>query len=125
MFPKDAGSGNEEPFVEFSEPAAVDQWTSDGRFVIFRNFRQAVYAIPPAGDRAPRMHVDMPFFEDEVHVAPDGRWVAFNADESGRWEVHIAAFPGPSGRFHAAVACSRNGAQTAESCSTWAPTARW
>ncbi len=33
------------------------------------------------------------FTEDEVHVSPDGRWVAFNADESGRWEVYVATFP--------------------------------
>ena len=33
------------------------------------------------------------YIEDEVHVSPDGRWVAFHADESGRWEVYVAAFP--------------------------------
>ena len=45
------------------------------------------------GDRTPRMLVDTPFTEDEVHVSPNGRWVAFNTDESGVWEVYVAAFP--------------------------------
>ena len=54
---------------------------------------KAVYAMPLSGDRTPRLLVDTPFVEDEVHVSPDGRWVAFNADESGRWEVYVAAFP--------------------------------
>ena len=49
--------------------------------------------MPLSGDRTPRLLVDTPFIEDEVHVSPDGRWVAFNADESGRWEVYVAAFP--------------------------------
>ena len=99
VFLKDAVSGKEEPLVEFSEPVTVDQWTPDGRFVIFRNFGKAVYAIPFAGDRTPRKLVDTPFIKDEVHISPDGRWVAFNTDESGRWEVNIAAFPGfTSGR---------------------------
>ena len=39
------------------------------------------------------MLIDTPYFEDEVHVSPDGRWVAYNADESGRFEVYVARFP--------------------------------
>jgi eukaryotic-like serine/threonine-protein kinase len=58
-----------------------------------RTFGQAVYAMPLRGDRTPRMLADTPFIEDEVHVSPDGRWVAFHTDESGRWEVYVAAFP--------------------------------
>jgi hypothetical protein len=39
--------------------------------------------------------VDTPSYtEDELHLSPDGRWVAFNSDESGRWEVYVASFPG-------------------------------
>ena len=49
--------------------------------------------MPLTGDRTPRLLVDTPFIEDEVHVSPDGRWVAFNTNESGRWEVYVAAFP--------------------------------
>jgi Tol biopolymer transport system component len=55
---------------------------------------RAVWAVPLGGDGKPRMLVDTPYVEDEVRVSPDGRWVAFNADESGRWEVYVATFPG-------------------------------
>ena len=54
---------------------------------------KAVYAMPLSGDRTPRLLADTPYIEDEVHVSPDGRWVAFQADESGRWEIYVAAFP--------------------------------
>ena len=74
-------------------PLVVDQWTPDGQFIIARNAGQSVWAIPVNGERTPRLLVDTPFIKDEVHVSPDGRWVAYNADESGRWEVYIAKFP--------------------------------
>ena len=93
VFVKDLASGQEDLLVSLDERVAVDQWTPDGRFVIFRTFGKAVYAVSLNGDRTPRMLADTPFTEDEVHVSPDGRWVAFNADESGRWEVYVATFP--------------------------------
>jgi Tol biopolymer transport system component/DNA-binding winged helix-turn-helix (wHTH) protein len=93
VFVKDLTSGQEDLLVPFDERVAVDQWTPDGRFVIFRTFGKAVYAVSLSGDRTPRMLADTPFIEDEVHVSPDGRWVAFNANESGRWEVYVATFP--------------------------------
>jgi eukaryotic-like serine/threonine-protein kinase len=93
VFVKDLTTGTEEPLVSFQKPVVVDQWTPDGRFILFRSFGKAVYAMPLTGDRTPRMLVDTPFLEDEIHVSPDGRWVAFHTNESGRWEIYVAAFP--------------------------------
>jgi Tol biopolymer transport system component len=93
VFKKDLTSGREEPLVKFGEPVTLDQWTPDGQFIIFRTFGKAVYAMPLSGTRTPRMLTETPFLEDEVHVSPDGRWVAFDANESGRWEVYVARFP--------------------------------
>jgi eukaryotic-like serine/threonine-protein kinase len=93
LFVKDVVSGREEPLGTFGEPAVLDEWTRDGRFIVFRTLGKAVYAMPLGGDRTPRLLADTPYTEDEVHVSPDGRWVAFQADESGRWEIYVAAFP--------------------------------
>jgi hypothetical protein len=38
------------------------------------------------------------FRKFEPHVSPDGRWIAYNSIESGRWEVYVAAFPGFTGK---------------------------
>ena len=46
-------------------------------------------------DEVGSLLVDTPsYVEDELHLSQDGRWVAFNSDESGRWEVYVASFPG-------------------------------
>jgi Tol biopolymer transport system component len=94
VFLKDLVSGKENMLASLSDELTVDQWTPDGRYVILRTFGKAVYAMRPGDDRTPRMLVDTPYTEDDVHVSPDGRWVAFDTNESGRWEVCVAAFPG-------------------------------
>jgi len=93
LFVKDLVSGREETLLAFGEPIVLDEWTRDGRFIVFRSVGKAVYAMAASGDRTPRLLADTPYTEDEVHVSPDGRWAAFQADESGRWEVYVAAFP--------------------------------
>ena len=40
------------------------------------------------------------FFESDAGEAdptfsPNGRWVAYDSDESGRWEIYVRPFPGP------------------------------
>jgi Tol biopolymer transport system component len=93
VFLKDVNSGAEKPLVQLKESVTVDQWTPDGQFILFRNLGRAIWAVPVVGDPNPRMLIDTPYIEDEVHVSPGGDWVAYNADESGRWEVYVATFP--------------------------------
>jgi Tol biopolymer transport system component len=61
--------------------------------VIFRDQR-TIRALALSGDRTPRIILDTPWAgEDQSHVSPDGRWIAFNSNESGRYEVYVARFP--------------------------------
>jgi eukaryotic-like serine/threonine-protein kinase len=85
--------GREELLAQMDRPFVVDTWTPDGAHVVARTTGGAVYLVPVSGDRTPKMLVDTPYIEDELQISPDGRWVAFNADESGRWEIYVAAFP--------------------------------
>jgi len=72
---------------------AVDGWTADGQWLVVRTFGKAVFAVPMVGERVPRMLADTPYVEDQTQVSPDGKWIAFNSDESGRWEVYVSSFP--------------------------------
>ena len=35
--------------------------------------------------------------------SPDGKWIAYDADESGRREIYVTPFPGPGGRQRVSV----------------------
>ena len=93
VYVKNLVDGKEEPLTR-GDPMVVDTWTPDGQSVVVRTVGRAVYTVSVHGDHTPRLLVDTPYTEDELHLSPDGRWVAFNSDESGRWEVYVASFPG-------------------------------
>jgi hypothetical protein len=45
------------------------------------------------GDRTPRPFIKTPFLERAPVVSPDGKWLAYQSNESGRFEIYVVAFP--------------------------------
>jgi serine/threonine-protein kinase len=78
-------------------------WSPDSRtllFALFRSYRhQAVASVTPP-ERAVRVLLDGEYAQSEPHLSPDGRWLAYQSDESGRLEVYVRLFPAlTSGRW--------------------------
>ena len=88
-------SGGAETVV-ISGVGPLDDWSPDGRFITF-NQDPSLMALPTSGDHKP-----FPFVQtasanvDESHFSPDGKWIAYNSNESGTWQVYLAPFP-PTG----------------------------
>ena len=40
-----------------------------------------------------------PFDESSPALAPDGKWLAYVSDESGRSDVYVQPYPGPGGKW--------------------------
>ena len=49
--------------------------------------------LPMFGDRKPFVFLDTPAFKDEPQFSPDVQWLAYVADESGRYEIYVERFP--------------------------------
>ncbi len=49
-------------------------------------------------DRKPIPFANSIYQEREGKFSPDGQWVAYQSDESGRFEVYVQAFPGPGAK---------------------------
>jgi Tol biopolymer transport system component len=47
----------------------------------------------------PELFLRTPANERYPAVSPDGRWIAYASDESGRFEVYVRPFPGPGGKW--------------------------
>ena len=45
------------------------------------------------------MFLNSPFVESQAAFSPDGKWLAYRSNESGRFEVYVRPFPGPGGKW--------------------------
>lgn len=54
---------------------------------------RSFYRLSLQKDAKPEVLLKTDYAKDAPRVSPDGRWISYNTDESGRWEVYIASFP--------------------------------
>ena len=80
-------------------------WSPDGRFVLYRTQPQGsntshwnLWAVPVEGKGEPFPVVQTNFDERDGQFSPDGKWIAFESNESGRYEIYLQPFPGPGAR---------------------------
>jgi hypothetical protein len=52
-----------------------------------------LWAVPLEGDRAPIAVARTPFDDRDGQFSPDGKWVAYDSDESGRPAIYVQPFP--------------------------------
>ena len=75
----------------------LHDWTPDGKNLLFEQPEPGtgwdVWMVPLDGDRVPVPIAHSPANEGGGWVSPDGRWVAYRSDESGRDQVYAQAFP--------------------------------
>jgi hypothetical protein len=55
------------------------------------------------GDPSPQPFLQTAFAERDGQFSPDGRWVAYQSDESGHSEIYLRPFPGPGERIQASI----------------------
>src|SRR5262249_13834718 len=93
---KASGVGQGELLVGSPNPEFVEDWSSDGRYIVYGTWAPNptdLWALPLWGDRKPFPVVQSPFRKDEPHFSFDGKWLAYNSDESGRWQIYVISFP--------------------------------
>jgi Tol biopolymer transport system component len=87
---------------KFEYPSRVTDWSPDGRWIVVSESRpdthDDLWLLPPNGQDQPRPYVQSPFNESQGAVSPDGRWMAYASDESGRFEIYVDSFPTPGTR---------------------------
>ena len=84
------------------------QWSRDGRLLVYEErdpkTKSDLWVLPLDGDRKPRPFLQTEFSEVHGQLSPDGRWMAYTSDESGRPEVYVRPFPSGSGKWKVSTA---------------------
>jgi Tol biopolymer transport system component len=95
------GSGEAEKVL--AQTTILSSWSPDGKFVLFSSLtkdgQSDVWAMPMTGDRRPVPVVTGKANEGAGSVSPDGRWLAYNSDETGRTEVYVQGFLEAKGKW--------------------------
>jgi hypothetical protein len=103
------GTGTETPLLETSANESIEDWSKDGRYIVYKQGpegSEAIWALPLFGDKKPFPVVQGPYHKDEPQFSYDGKWLAYTSDESaGMFQVYVMSFPGGEQRLQV----SKNG----------------
>src|SRR5262249_32328938 len=112
IFTKKVNAAEEEELIyASSEIKNVCDLSPDGRLLLYNTnptssnnaTKSDLWLLPLEGDRNPKPFLKTQFNEDQAVISPNGRWVAYRSDESGRDEIYVATFPQLSGRWQVSV----------------------
>jgi Tol biopolymer transport system component len=102
------GGADEQPLLVTPQNKTPLDWSRDGRFLLYgvQDPKSAtdLWVLPMTGERRPFPVLQSSFDEIEGQFAPDGRWLAYASNESGRYEIYIRTFPETGGKWQVSVA---------------------
>jgi eukaryotic-like serine/threonine-protein kinase len=99
-----SGSGRPEQLVHSDVQMKIAAaWSPDGKYFVFSGEGEGgqydLWVQPLHEDRAPFPYLRTPFNEDACAISPDGRWLAYDSDETGAMEIYVRSFPEPGEKY--------------------------
>jgi eukaryotic-like serine/threonine-protein kinase len=95
------GSGQDEVLLSTPNPKMVNQWSRDGRFIVYMDqdpkTKTDVWYLP-MGEGGKTSGKQMPFVHSEFNefhgqLSPDSKWMAYTSEVSGQREIYVQPFP--------------------------------
>lgn len=90
---KVASSAKEEVLHVSGTDTYASSWSADGKLLAFSQHgvttKDDLWLLPMDGERKPRLFRGTPYNERNPQISPDGRWIAYSSDPSGRMEIYI------------------------------------
>ncbi len=99
------GSGNEELVFESETSKVCQSWSPDGQLLLYLTIpgdssaRRELWTLPLFGDRKPAPYLQTGFDVTGGRFSPDGEWIVYESNESGKSEVYVSPFPASGGKL--------------------------
>jgi len=96
------GSGGLERLTTSEYTSVPGSWSPDGQTLAFHDANAKTgndIWMLRLSDRKAQPYLRTPFNEGNPRFSPDGLWIAYVSDESGRTEVYVQPYPGPGGKW--------------------------
>jgi serine/threonine-protein kinase len=104
------GSGPQELLLDRGQARIPTSWSPDGQTLAFTELfrpgtQTGIWMLPREGEEEPWAFLDTEFEESGAMFSPDGLWLAYESNETGRDEVYVQPFSvtGPSGKQQVSV----------------------
>jgi len=105
-----SGLGKEEVLLQADSATggslSAQDWTKDGKYLVYLENHgpsgQKAMALPMVGDRKPFLVLQPQNPQANIasaRVSPDGKWMSYASNESGRYELFVTNFPQPMGKW--------------------------
>ena len=98
------GTGPEELLLASPIEKGVTDWSHDGKYLLLSvsgkpGTKWDLWVLPISGDKKAYPFLETEFSEWSGAFSPDTRWIVYQSDESGRYEIYVRPFQGSEGKW--------------------------
>jgi serine/threonine protein kinase len=98
MYMKDSNGAQEEKLIAPGGPDAFPtDWSHDGKYVFYQRGPDLWFVTIP--DLRSTQFLKATSTLKNGRFSPDGKWLAYSSNESGRWEIYVTSFPDAHGKW--------------------------
>jgi len=98
-----SGIGSPQMVTPTGLPQRPMHMSQDGRYLLYEVIQPKtladIWVLPSDSTEKPFPYLESDFVETLPQFSPDGKWVAYVSDESGKNEIYVQTFPGSGGRW--------------------------
>ena len=98
-----AGTGQAERLADSGHSQTPGSWSPDGRLLAFHETHSDtgfdLWILDSAEGRVTEPYLETQFDEREPNFSPDGKWITYQSDATGRDEIYIGPFPASTRRW--------------------------
>jgi Tol biopolymer transport system component len=102
LYLKDSdGAHDEKSIVSDEPPNFPSDWSRDGKYILYYRGTDLKFVTFP--ELKSSLFLRGPSALRNAQFSPDGKWVAYASNETGKWEIYVTSFPDARGKWEVSI----------------------